>query len=527
MNLNRYCKILLTVIATTISFSVFAQTGPYWATDVAPILYANCTSCHHPNGIAPFSLITYGDAVTEAGNIKVEVTNRRMPPWPPDTGYTRFMHERVLNATEIQTISDWVDNGVQQGNLSQAPTPPVYTNTAVIPNPDFIGQIPTFTVNAATDLYRCFVIPTGLTQDTYISKVEVIPGNSNIVHHVLIMQDTSSACDSLDLADPGPGYTSNGGGIGSSTATGIVAWGPGQSPFMLPQGFGIKLLANSKLIIQMHYPAATFGQLDSTQVRLVFDNGATREVHVNPLISHTNDLINGPLIIPPNTTPTFYAHTVNALNSSLLTIMPHMHLIGKQISCYAVDTLGDTIPMISVPEWSFHWQGLYHYQVLTHIPAGSDIYAQAYYDNTSANPNNPNSPPVEILAGESTTEEMLIIYISYVDYLPGDETMIIDSSLVSNGPELVSSIVQTPQLYNPYPVPANESPLQVNYFLPQAGAVNLELVDANGKVVWHVNTGRVGAGFNAATIPTRDLAKGTYILRLTSDGVTRSKTVIL
>lgn len=519
-------KKLLTLAIAILPFCVSAQTGPYWATDVAPIFYANCTKCHNPNGIAPFSLLTYSDAANEATDIKTAVIARTMPPWPPDSAYHHFMGERILSQQEIQTISDWVDNGTQQGNLSQAPTPPVYNSQAEITSPDVTVQMPYYTVNAASDLYRCFVMPGGVPQNEFITQVEVLPGNRNIVHHVLVFQDTSNTCITLDNNDPGPGYTWFG-DVGSPTATLVIGWVPGQGMWQLPQNMGVKLLADANIVIQVHYPGGTFGQVDSTQVRFTFSSGAVREVYLIPAINHSTSITNGPLFIPADSIKTFYAQEFVSYNVSLISVAPHMHLIGENICSYAIDPMGDTIPLISIPDWSFHWQGFYNYQQPVHVPYGSTLHAYATYDNTAANPENPNSPPQNVSVGEATDDEMFIVYFAYLAYQLGDENIIIDSSLLASAPDVFPSIVETPQLYAPFPVPTNGADLTVQYFLPAAGAVTIELVDANGKVVRIMNSDRTGAGFNSTTIQTNGLAAGSYIIRMTSAGVTRSKAVVL
>jgi hypothetical protein len=519
-------KKLFTLAIAILPLCMIAQTGPYWATDVAPIFYANCTKCHNPNGIAPFSLLTYNDATTNGQDIQTDVTNRIMPPWPPDSAYHHFMGERILSPQEVQTIDDWVNNGMQQGNLAQAPTPPVYNGQAEIASPDVMLQMPMYTVNTPSDLYRCFVMPSGVGQNEFITKVEVLPGNRNIVHHVLVFQDTSNTCVNLDNADPGPGYTWFG-DVGSSTATLIMGWVPGQGMWELPQNMGVKLLANSKIIIQVHYPGGTFGQVDSTQVRLTFSSGQVREVYLAPVINHSTSITNGPLYIPADSVKTFYAQEFVSYNVSVISVAPHMHLIGQSICSYAIDPLGDTIPMINIPDWSFHWQGFYNFQQPVHVPYGSTIHASATYDNTLNNNENPHNPPQDVWVGEATDDEMMIVYFAYLAYQFGDENIIIDSALLASTPEVMPSVVQTPQLYEPFPVPSNGQDLNVQYFLPAAGTVVLELIDANGKVVRVVNSDRAGAGFNTTVMETKNLAAGSYILRMTSAGVTRTKTIVL
>ena len=55
--------------------------------DVAPLLKENCTGCHRPGGLGPFSLTTYAEARARAGRIAEMVADRRMPPWQPARGY--------------------------------------------------------------------------------------------------------------------------------------------------------------------------------------------------------------------------------------------------------------------------------------------------------------------------------------------------------------------------------------------------------------------------------------------------------
>ena len=138
---------------------------------IAPILYNNCTSCHNPTGVAPFSLLDYNDAVVNAIDIADAVDTREMPPWPPDPSYRHLAYERILTQAEIDSIVAWVNNGVPLGDTSLAPTPPVYSGLAGITTPDLVTQMPTYTVNTATDLYRCFVLPTGLSAQKFITEI--------------------------------------------------------------------------------------------------------------------------------------------------------------------------------------------------------------------------------------------------------------------------------------------------------------------------------------------------------------------
>ncbi|MEW6468087.1 MAG: T9SS type A sorting domain-containing protein [Bacteroidota bacterium] len=502
-----------------------AQTTPTWAEDIAPIFYNNCTKCHNTNGIANmYPLITYSEAVSIAPMIQYNVTNGIMPPWPPDTTYKRLAHERILSPAEVAAIDAWVNGGTPSGNLSNAPTPPVYNTGATMTNPTVDLTMPVYTVNTTTDLYRCFVIPSGVGTTQYIKEIEIIPGNRQIVHHVLAYQDTSQTPVNLDNNDPGPGYTSFG-GVGSNTAELIGGWVPGDAGIArYPVGMGVKFLANSYIILQIHYPGGITNQVDSTRILLKLQGGSMREVYLDPILNHVTN-ITPALIIPANQVKSFSEQYFVPINVSLISIAPHMHLIGQKIKSYAVDPNGDTIPLINIPKWDFHWQGFYNFRKVTKIPMNSWLKAEATYDNTVNNPNNPNNPPQTVVAGESTTDEMMIVYFAWTYYLPGDENIILDSSAVL-GVENNPDMIVTPQLYAPYPSPANDE-VTVDFYLPEKSTVSIELYDMTGKLVASpIEEKEFASGSNTCMVNIKNLSSGIYLVKLRTGDTVRTKKVV-
>jgi hypothetical protein len=159
--------------------------------DVAPIFFNKCTPCHRPNGGAPFSLMGYSATIPWVSLIDPAVQMGKMPPWMPDTTYTRFLHERVLTAGEKNAILNWISTGATQGDTTQAPPLPTYPPYQLNGIPSLVLQIPTFTSNATTnDSYVCFSLPTNLTQDRILRAFEIVPGDPSIVHHVVVNVDT-------------------------------------------------------------------------------------------------------------------------------------------------------------------------------------------------------------------------------------------------------------------------------------------------------------------------------------------------
>jgi len=357
-------KLLISIFvlfATPFWCSAQTQHSATWTDGVACIVYSHCTPCHNNQGIGPFPLTTYNEVYANRFSIAASVQARSMPPFPADQVNRRYAHANTLEAHEINEIVDWVNNFAPLGNPAQTPTPPVYSSAFQIPNPDTVYRIPNYTVNTTSDLYRVFVLPMGNNLSRNITGIEVVPGNREIVHHVLVFQDTSRIPMQRDLADPLPGYSAFG-GTGSNSSKMITGYVPGQGSLIYPAGFGESVLPNSYLCIQVHYPGGISGQTDSTSVRIKYGpSTGLRNMLTLPILNHGPALVNGPLSIPANTTKTFRAEYTLPVGVTLLGVLPHMHLVGKSMQVYALKPGGDTVHLVNIPEWDFHWQMYYRF----------------------------------------------------------------------------------------------------------------------------------------------------------------------
>src|SRR5690348_10110035 len=190
-----------------------AAQGPTYSKDIAPIYQAKCQICHHDGDVAPFSLNNYDDALTWAFDTRRVLLQGSMPPWKPVAGYGEFRDSYSLTADEKQTILDWITTGMPEGDPADLPAPVQYTGDWPLGNPDLTLTVPqSFTPPVGADLYRCFVLPdTNFNQDTYMTAIDVRPGNRQLVHHVLIYADTTETAAKLDGQDGSPGYTCFGG----------------------------------------------------------------------------------------------------------------------------------------------------------------------------------------------------------------------------------------------------------------------------------------------------------------------------
>src|SRR5207302_11187236 len=112
--------------------------APTFHRDVLPILQKKCQECHRPGEIAPMSFMTYDQVRPWAKAIKTAVLTKKMPPWFADPHYGKFSNDMSLSQAEIDTISNWVDGGVKEGNPKDAPKPRQFFTGWIIGKPDQI-----------------------------------------------------------------------------------------------------------------------------------------------------------------------------------------------------------------------------------------------------------------------------------------------------------------------------------------------------------------------------------------------------
>ncbi|MFI5163647.1 MAG: T9SS type A sorting domain-containing protein [Bacteroidia bacterium] len=509
---------VLFIVATSLSAS-----AQLVYKDVAGIFYNRCTTCHHENQHQQ-SMLNYSETFPWAHSIQVDLQSGKMPPWPPDTTYTRFLHERIITAAEKNTILSWISSGALKGDTTLAPLAPTYTQYQLNGTPDLILKIPTFTSNAtAKDAYNCFAIPSGLSVDRILRAYEIVPGNVSIVHHVVVSVDTTGtvASDLSGTCFNQPGDFGIGGYAPGSSPTVF----PGQAPLKM----GIRIKAGSKLILQIHYPVGTAGQQDSTQIRLYFyplSATGIRTVYVNTYLQ------NWSLSIPANTVKSFTAQypTSGTLPTavSIYAPSPHSHKVNKSMLIYAYRTSPvDTIPLISIPNWNFDLQGFYTFPHMVKVPAGYKLFSKHVYDNTTNNPNNPNSPPALVVAGTSTTDEMLFDSFEWMYYQPGDDTINIGKILSVDS--LLTTSVAEPKISSPeitsyvFPNPFNENTTLVIMNTNRITNYELKVYNLYGKEV-SVDAVRNADGF---VISRKNLPSGVYFYSIKAGKSTGSGKIIL
>jgi hypothetical protein len=386
-----------------------AGSAPTFSHDVAPILYRECAACHRPAGVAPFSLLTYAEAAKRAQLIATVTAKHYMPPWLPDTPH--FAHERKLSDGEIQTLARWAAAGAPQGNPAETPPAPRFADGWQMGKPDLEAEMHApFDVPAeGTDLYRCFVVPSGAAADHWVRALDIRPGNARVVHHVLLFQDTTGTARKRDTGSGYPCF----GTPGFLPARGLGGWTPGSLPYVRPEGAPELLHAHADLVLQVHYHPTGKPEQDRTRLALYFTpRKPDRRVMDIPLGSSRID-------IPPGTRAYKATdHFTLPVDVSVLAINPHAHYVCREMTARAILPDGSQRILLHIPDWNFNWQQQYTYAQPMKLPEGTRLEMEFTYDNSAANPRNPNHPPKRVVYGPSSTDEMAGLHI---EVSPGDD----------------------------------------------------------------------------------------------------------
>ncbi|MEM9015810.1 MAG: alkyl hydroperoxide reductase, partial [Verrucomicrobiota bacterium] len=168
---------------------------------VAPIVNANCVKCHRDGQSAPFELTDYSLVRRKAKMMAWVSEEGLMPPWSAKAGYNRFVDQRVLSNRQIDVLDEWARSGAEEGDEGAAFPLPVFPPADEWPlgEPDLVLQVPEpFLVPAnGEDIYRHFIIPTGLTEDKQLIAMDFRPGKPEVVHHVIFHRDPTGRAQKL------------------------------------------------------------------------------------------------------------------------------------------------------------------------------------------------------------------------------------------------------------------------------------------------------------------------------------------
>lgn len=416
-----------------------------FAEHIAPIIYTNCTKCHQKGEAGPFNLVSYHDVARKGKLIKYVTRERIMPPWPADPSYSHFVNEMYLTDAQIALIKQWVDEGMAPGDTTNLQAPEKLNAELNFGEPDLVVKVPRIKIPGNnTDLFTVVKIPYEIEHDTFVRAIEFVCGNKKLVHHMnghLIQFDPAKKKNvnmGVSWVDQDQtnsqeihkklGILHDDGSYAPMTPS-VSNYLPGALfSFYPPEIGGYKMSRKGAFYLNdMHFGPTPVDAVDSSYFKIYYSATPPKRpvsefqmgtLGIAPVVPE--------LVVPPNEIKSFKIQAMIQNDISLISIVPHMHLIGKSYLAYAVKPSGDTIPLIRINNWDFRWQYFYQFEHLLKIPRGTTIYVEGIYDNTAENPNNPFHPPREIRernGSMKTTDEMFQLIVTYVQYQPGDENI--------------------------------------------------------------------------------------------------------
>lgn len=372
---------------------------PEYVHDVAPILAARCQRCHRPGGIGPWAMTSYEVVRGWAPMMREVIRTRRMPPWHADPAIGTFDHDLSLSPSEAAAIVHWAEEGAPRGEGED----PLAAPLPALPEwplgePDYVITLPTQKIPANGFLpYRHFEVDVPVTEPVWIRAAHVLPGNAKILHHGTAFHLDEETLQSHKRGKDLPIWRQ------SLLTTFVPGMWDGD---VFPEESGRLLKPGEKLRFTMHY--VTTGKKESDTTRVALYASAAPPPHVYRVIA----VAEKELDLPPGARITKTAAWRPETAIRIYKVFPHMHLRGVAFRLEVELPDGRVETLVSLPRYDFGWQRWYELSEPYDLPAGSEVRAIGTFDNTAANPFNPD-PTAHVRWGEQTVDEMMIGYVAW------------------------------------------------------------------------------------------------------------------
>lgn len=366
-----------------------------WHNRISRIVQQNCAECHRSEGVGPFPLFSRDEVVAHAAMIRQVVDNGSMPPWfaaKNGAAHSTWGNDRSLSDADRQDLLTWLASDRPEGDPKDAPLPVAHASAWAYGEPDAVVQIPKpISVRASGAMaYQYVRVEWNGTEDKWVRGYEIRPTDRSVVHHVLVT-----------VLEPGADSKRGEEGIGGYWA----AYVPGNSGQMYPEGFARRLPAGATIRFQIHYTPNGTATEDQVKLGLYFADKDPKYVVSTIPLAKVN------IKIPAqdgNHTETLTRPVQSDI--PVMAYMAHMHVRGKAFRFDLNLPDGTKETLLDIPRYDFNWQLRYDYAEPRVLPKGSTVTVTAVYDNSSANPANPD-PNQVVTWGEQTFEEMMIGYV--------------------------------------------------------------------------------------------------------------------
>ncbi len=438
------------IVEAVVIGEVSVPENPTYHEHIAPIVEARCVACHRDGQIAAYAPLTEAqDVIWAANDIRYHVVNGIMPPWMPSRENLPLKNDRSLSDAEIATIAAWVDDGAALGEAQDHAPAATDGFDFVEVRADLTLQLdePYEPADDVLDDYRCFAFPLGIDSPQFVTGYEFLPGVPAMAHHaILYLVDSAleAEAEGRDGADGAPGWSCYGATGLSESGSIIATWTPGTFGVAFPPGTGYKIEPGQIIVLQMHYNLWTTREADQTRVLMQLESAESglAELWTIPL--------NAPVEIPcpagvdgPQCERDYALDRVAALFGGAMRGVPdrrlsrcrqsledytdntgenargfcdypspffepltvygvlgHMHELGRSFRMELNPGREDSLLLLDIPRWDFHWQDRYEFVEPVTIEFGDVLRMSCIWDNSLS------EDPRYVVWGEGTADEM-------------------------------------------------------------------------------------------------------------------------
>ncbi|MDH4066616.1 MAG: hypothetical protein OEW19_19615 [Acidobacteriota bacterium] len=415
----RRVALALPAAAIALPLSLAAQSAPpaapptpevTFTKHIAPILQRSCENCHRKDGVAPMPLSTYEEVRPWARAIKqrtgIGPRAGVMPPWyvERDLGIQHFKNDPSLSEEELALVARWVDSGAPRGNPADMPAARVWDDSTkwAIGEPDLVIRTADLVVKAASPDWWGEIdpVPTGLTEDRYVSALEVrevndvgsagtgrdTVGGRYVFHHmiwstrVLDQQPEPSSDDPFDLA----ALT----GADPNTTTWPVHEVGREPDFFDPKS--ARLLKAGSYLVSDSVHLHSNGRDTNSHLEIGFKfmpRGYTPEYKPSRISLGNGVDID---IKAMDNDQELHAYAVLTSHTKILSFEPHLHAPGARMCLEAI--WGYTIQTLNCVGYDHNWVRGYDYDddYAPLLPKGTILHIVGHMDNSPKNKNVPD-----------------------------------------------------------------------------------------------------------------------------------------
>ena len=365
--------------------------------EIVPLLQRNCTSCHIEDGLAPWAMSSYIMILGWSPMIRETVITRRMPPGQIDTRVGEWSDIHHMTDEDQALLLAWIDDGAPKDGdhdplTDEGKEPPEWP----LGEPDLIVDVPEEQVPATGIIdFRLKRASPNLSEDKWLSAVSYNVGDRSVLHSLLVyeLDNDAQIAEPADLID-------------EDKAAFISLYVPGKTEDVFAADTGYLLSKQKDLVFKIRYTSSGRETVDRTRIGFYFRDGPPE------LALRTLAIENRAIQIPANEeNHREHAETeVVADEFFIESFSPHAHNRSKSMTISARYPDGSEQLLINVANYNFNWQMAYTLKQRKHIPAGSRIISETVYDNTAANPHNPD-PDKTVQWGVSTWDEMFSHFV--------------------------------------------------------------------------------------------------------------------